>query len=94
MVGAAPFTPAVNGTSFGFDFNPVPDRLRFVTDADQDLRLNPNDGTVAGTDGTLAFSAMMPTDPNAGTNPNVVGSAYTNNFSGTTTTTFNKASLV
>src|SRR5262245_42410285 len=84
VVGAAPFTPAVNGASFGFDFNPVPDRIRFVTDADQDLRLNPNDGTVAGTDGALAFSAMMPTDPNAGTNPNVVGSAYTNNFSGAT----------
>src|SRR5215813_11188029 len=30
QVGAAAFTPAVNGTSFGFDFNPVPDRIRFV----------------------------------------------------------------
>ncbi|HKQ72518.1 MAG TPA: DUF4394 domain-containing protein [Blastocatellia bacterium] len=87
VVGAAPFTPAVNGTSFGFDFNPVPDRIRFVTDADQDLRLNPNDGTVAGTDGTLAFNSTAPADPNSGTNPNVVGSAYTNNFSGATTTT-------
>src|SRR5262245_34281956 len=84
QVGAAAFTPAVNGTSFGFDFNPVPDRIRFVTDADQDLRLNPNDGTVAGTDTTLAFAA---TDPNAAANPNVVGSAYTNNFSGATVTT-------
>src|SRR5215510_12350447 len=84
QVGAAAFTPAVNGTSFGFDFNPVPDRIRFVTDADQDLRLNPNDGTVAGTDTTLAFAS---TDPNSAANPNVVGSAYTNNFSGATTTT-------
>jgi uncharacterized protein (TIGR03437 family) len=87
MVGAAPFTPAVNGASFGFDFNPVPDRIRFVTDQDQDLRLNPNDGTVAGTDGTLAFNSMAPADPNSGTNPTVVASAYTNNFSGATTTT-------
>src|SRR5262245_23515879 len=89
VVGAAPFTPAVNGASFGFDFNPVPDRIRFVTDADQDLRINPNDGTVVmnGVDGTLAFNATAPADPNSGTNPNVVGSAYTNNFSGSTSTT-------
>ncbi len=87
VVGAAPFTPAVTGASFGVDFNPVPDRIRFVTDADQDLRLNPNDGTVAGTDTALAFNTTAPADPNAGTDPSVVGSAYTNNFSGATTTT-------
>jgi len=74
----------LNGTNFGFDFNPVPDRIRVVSDADQNLRLNPNDGTVAGVDGTLAFAAG---DPNAGQNPNVVGSAYTNSFLGSRTTT-------
>ncbi|HEU0179701.1 MAG TPA: DUF4394 domain-containing protein, partial [Blastocatellia bacterium] len=76
--------PALNGTNFGFDFNPVPDRIRLVSDADQDLRLNPNDGTVVATDGTLAFAAG---DANAGQNPNVVGSAYTNSFLGSTMTT-------
>jgi 3D (Asp-Asp-Asp) domain-containing protein len=76
--------PALNGTSFGFDFNPVPDRIRVVSDADQNLRLNPNDGTVASADGTLAFAAG---DPNAGQNPNVVGSAYTNSFLGSRMTT-------
>jgi hypothetical protein len=80
----APFTPAVNGGSFGFDFNPVPDRIRLVSDADQDLRLNPSNGAIAAMDGTLAFAA---TDPNAGANPNIVGSAYTNNFAGSTSTT-------
>src|SRR5215475_9268057 len=84
QVGAAAFTPAVNGASFGFDFNPTSDRIRFVTDADQDLRLNPNDGTVTAMDGTLAFAAG---DANAGQNPSVVGSAYTNSFLGSTTTT-------
>ena len=74
----------LNGNSFGFDFNPTVDRIRLVSDADQDLRLNPNDGTVAGTDGTLAFAAG---DPNAGQNPSVVGSAYTNSFQGSTATT-------
>lgn len=36
----------MNGTSLGFDFNPVRDRIRLTSDADQHLRLNPNDGTL------------------------------------------------
>ena len=83
-VGDTPFTPALNGQSFGFDFNPVPDRIRVVSDADQNLRLNPNNGAVAGVDGALAFAAG---DASAGQNPNVTGSAYTNNYAGATTTT-------
>jgi len=83
-VGDAPFTPALNGQSFGVDFNPVPDRIRVVSDTGQNLRLNPNNGAVAGVDGTLAFAAG---DANAGQNPNVIGSAYTNNFAGATATT-------
>lgn len=82
-VGPA-FTPALNGNAFGFDFNPVPDRIRVVSDADQDLRLNPNNGAVAAVDGTLAFATG---DANAGANPNVVAAAYTNNVSGTPSTT-------
>ena len=75
---------ALTGTSFGFDFNPVPDRIRVTSDADQNLRLNPNDGTLAGTDGILAYAAG---DTNALANPNIVGSAYTNSFPGATSTT-------
>jgi uncharacterized protein (TIGR03437 family) len=84
QVGSAPLTPAINGTSFGFDFNPVPDRIRLVSDAEQNLRLQPDLGTVAATDTNLAYAAG---DPNAAANPNIVGSAYTNNFSGASTTT-------
>ena len=62
----------------------MPDLIRLVSDGDQDLRLNPNTGAVAGTDGTLAYAAG---DPNAGANPNIVGSAYTNSFLGTKMTT-------
>src|SRR5215475_11439062 len=80
----APFTPGLNGAKFGFDFNPVPDRIRLVSNADQNLRLNPNNGAIAGMDGTLAFAAG---DPNAGQDPNIVSSAYTNNFAGSTSTT-------
>lgn len=73
-VGAG-FMIASGVTSVGFDFNPVVDRIRFVTNTGQNLRLNPNDGTIAATDGNL----------NPGT-PNITGAAYTNNFAGTTTT--------
>ena len=78
-------TPDLSGSRFGFDFNPVPDRLRITSDADQNLRCNPNPGFPACTvDLTLAFGAG---DANAGRNPNIVGSAYTNSVAGTTTTT-------
>ena len=83
-VGSGPIATAMNGQSFGFDFNPTVDRIRVVSDADQDLRLNPNNAAVAGVDGTIAFAAG---DPNAGQNPSLVGSAYTGNFAGSTLTT-------
>lgn len=74
----------LDGISFGFDFNPVPDRIRLTSDSDQNLRLNPNNAALAATDITLAFGAG---DVNAGENPNIVGSAYTNSFAGATATT-------
>jgi Domain of unknown function (DUF4394) len=39
------FTPALNGTSYGVDFNPAADAIRVVSDAQQNLRLNPDAGT-------------------------------------------------
>ena len=74
----------LNGSSFGFDFNPTVDRIRVTSDADQNLRLNPITGALAATDTNLAYAG---TDVNAGQNPNIVGSAYTNSFNGATTTT-------
>ena len=74
----------VNGSVGDVDFNPTVDRVRFVTTNDQNLRLNPNDGTLAATDGTLAYAAG---DTNAGANPNIAAAAYTNSFAGATTTT-------
>lgn len=76
-------TTTLVGTDFGFDFNPVPDRIRITSNSDQNLRANPADGTNV-VDGTIAYAAG---DPNAGANPNVVASGYTNSFAGTTTTT-------
>jgi hypothetical protein len=40
----------LNGTSFGTDFNPVPDRVRVVSNTGQSLRLNPDSGGLAATD--------------------------------------------
>lgn len=84
--GAAilPATPTpLSGTRFGFDFNPLPDRIRVTSAAEQNLRLNPNDGSLTATDGALAYAAG---DAHAGGNPNIVGSAYTNSFVGAAAT--------
>jgi hypothetical protein len=83
-VGPTPFSPALTGTAFGFDFNPVADRIRVVSTDASNFRLNPNDGTVAGTDTPLSYATG---DSGAGLTPRVVGLAYTNNFSGTAVTT-------
>lgn len=76
QVGSTQLSPMLMGTSFGFDFNPTVDRIRVVSNAGQNLRLDPNTGLVAATDGML----------NPGT-PAVSAAAYTNNFAGATTTT-------
>jgi len=78
----APFTGLV-GNSFGVDFNPVPDRLRIVSNADQNLRVNVATGATT-TDGTLDYPVG---DPNANANPYITGAAYSNNFAGTSITT-------
>lgn len=77
MIGANPFTPALSGTVTGFDFNPTVDRIRVVTSNGQNLRLNPETGTVAFTD--LNINGV----PNA----MITGAAYTNNIAGAATTT-------
>lgn len=74
QVGSA-LSPMIDGAAVGFDFNPLVDRIRLVTNTGQNLRLHPDLGTVVATDGML--------NPN---DPNVTGAAYTNNFDGTTST--------
>jgi hypothetical protein len=80
-----PATPTpLTGTRFGFDFNPAADRIRVTSDSEQNIRLNPNDGSLTATDTNLVYVAG---DAHFGANPNVVGSAYTNNFAGAISTT-------
>lgn len=68
-------SPALSGTSFGFDFNPTVDRIRLVSNTGQNLRLHPDTGIIAATDLAL----------NPGT-PSVSAAAYTNNFAASTAT--------
>lgn len=65
----APFT-GLTGAAFGTDFNPVPDRLRVVSDTGQNLRINVDSGLVT-------------TDlPLNGATASIQASAYINNFPG------------
>jgi len=86
---AVPLTPG----AAGFDFNPTVDRIRFVNQAGQNARLNPDTGAIVdfdtvtgGTqlDGNLAYAEG---DSNFGKLPAGVGAAYVNNFAGATSTT-------
>ncbi len=84
--GAATFvnslTVALNGTSFGVDFNPAADRLRIISDTGQNLRHNVNAGGTTINDGTLNYAMVTATG--------VTGAAYTNNDldAGTATTLY------
>ena len=68
-----PFT-GLQGSRWGFDFNPQADRLRITSDTGQNLRVNLTGGLVT-------------TDTNITSPGAIVGAAYTNNFPGATSTT-------
>lgn len=82
-VAPGPFAPPLNGFNFGFDFNPVIDRIRVVAETNTNYVLDPDTGAVQLVATNLAFG---PADPNFGVDPNVVNSAYTNNFVGAVAT--------
>lgn len=85
QIGTGVFAQPLLGTSFGTDFNPLIDRLRLVSDADQNLRVNPNSGAIAGVDTNLAYVAG---DPSAAFDPAIVAIAYrVHDVGGVTSTT-------
>lgn len=83
VIGTAAFVPALVGTTFGVDFNPVVDRLRIMSDSTQNLRLDPVADTIVGVDTALAYASG---DANAGTAPVIAAAAYTNSVSGASST--------
>ncbi|WP_416666621.1 DUF4394 domain-containing protein [Egbenema bharatensis] len=84
-VGTEPFAIALEGTNFGFDFNPTVDRIRVVSDAGQNLRLNPDTGAVVDADPTM--EGIQPDGALNGDTDSIIATAYTNSFTGTTATT-------
>ena len=64
---------ALEGTSFGVDFNPTVDRLRVISDTGQNLRVNVDDGSTL-VDGRLSYPGPPPVMAGG-----VTGAAYTNN---------------
>ncbi len=82
-VGAAAALP-LTGSRNEIDFNPTVDRLRVVSNSDQNFRINPNNGALATNDTALAFAAG---DVDVRRDPNVIGAAYDRNFQGSTLTT-------
>lgn len=78
------FSTALSGTNFGFDFNPLPDRIRVLSDSNQNFRLNPNTGGIVDSD---TGTAAVQLDGTPGGSLDASGVAYSNNFSGATVTT-------
>lgn len=92
-VGEGPIGWPLLGAHVGFDFNPVADRIRIVTEAAQNLRVHPDTGRVVDFDdkapGVQADLAIgyVNGDANAGAAPCVGASAYTYNKQNDTLTT-------
>jgi hypothetical protein len=53
-IGSSATVPGFGDATTGFDFNPNVDRIRVTTATDENFRLNPNNGAVAGDDANLS----------------------------------------
>ena len=94
-VGSVALAVTLTGSEFAFDFNPVADRIRVVSNTGQNLRLHPDTGAVVDAnpnepgiqlDGNPAYPDIAPqaysnanADINAGKIPAIVGAGYTYN---------------
>jgi hypothetical protein len=81
QVGSGSFTPALNGSQFGADWNPVTDQMRIVSNARQNLVVSPTGVVTVQTN-----IAPQANDEGAGSAPNVVHLTHSNNVAGQTTT--------
>jgi len=75
MGSTTPVSLSLSGTSFGFDFNPVVDRISIVSNTGQNLRANPTTGL------TIVDGPINPQPAS------VNGVAYDNNDTDPATTT-------
>ncbi len=81
QIGAV-FSIPLNGSQFGYDFNPTIDRSRIDTDVNRNYVVHPDTAGITQTT-DLFFGAA---DTNFGVDPNVVHIGYTNSFAGATST--------
>jgi len=81
-VRTTPFEVALDGTRFGFDFSPISNVARIVSDTGQSLRVVPDTGAVVDadpttpgiqTDESLRFASD---DPFAGPSPTIAAAAF------------------
>lgn len=70
FVGEAGPLPAAGDFPTGYDFNPTVDRIRYVNALDENARVNPNNGTLAGND----------TDVTPAATSELIAAAYDRNF--------------
>jgi hypothetical protein len=70
------FDIGLNGSAFGMDFSPNVDRLRIVSNNEQNMRWNPITGVIVDGD---AMTAGVQPDTNLAPAGDVVAAAYTNN---------------
>lgn len=77
LIGTTAAVPGAADVATGFDFNPVVDRMRYVNVNDENVRLNPNNGTLSADD----------TDLTPGAGSTIIGAAYDRNSSTSTATT-------
>ncbi len=79
---------ALSGTEFGFDFNPMADALRIVSDTGQNLRVIPSDRMPATGPALLTGDTFTDAALNADATPatGVSAAAYTNNVAAAAST--------
>lgn len=57
-VSTEPFTPGIAGSTLGFDFNPTTDQITLITDANQNLKIDPVSGKVVSVDGPIKLQMV------------------------------------
>jgi len=70
FIGASASLSGAADVPGGYDFNPTVDRLRYVNTNDLNVRINPNNGTLAGVDTGLTPAVSE----------DIIGEAYDRNF--------------
>lgn len=82
LASVPPSGAPTNTFQLGMSFNPVVDKVRVITDSDQNVVYTPGTGAIVGA--TNVFYG--PGDLNEGADPNIIDNGYTNSFAGATTT--------